>query len=134
MWFVEEMQVNSEALVNVVDTGAGCENRLNECRQCSRTRVWKSDGGNGVEEDGGVMEAMESKKIETRRSEWKIEDVTYFHWLIYSIGVLDSVGMIYKAYGDASKPNCTFKPKPKPIKRPNYKINDEKDSKGPPIK
>jgi len=33
----------------------------------SRTRVWKSDGGNGVEEDGGVMEAMESKKIETRR-------------------------------------------------------------------
>jgi len=40
MWFVEEMQVNSEALVNVVDTGAGCENRLNECRQCvSRAEV-----------------------------------------------------------------------------------------------
>ena len=33
---------------------------------------------------------------------------------------------------DPTKPNCTFKPKP--IKRPNYKINDEEDSKGPPIR
>ena len=33
-----------------------------------------------------------------------------------------------------TKPNCTFKPKAKPIKRPTYKINDEEDSKGPPIR
>jgi len=40
MWFMEEMQVDHDALVNVVDTGAGCENGSNECRQCaSRVEV-----------------------------------------------------------------------------------------------
>ena len=44
MWFVEEMQVDSNALVNVVDIGAGCENGSNECKRCASRAEVVSEG------------------------------------------------------------------------------------------